>query len=94
MSDRVVVPITGDLASEVSFDSDVRQPRLKTQEAALKLRTLGVEYDVHNHGNHIKAGHVNYYPSTGSVMLDGQRKFKRKGLDFFIEVLRSAGLCR
>jgi hypothetical protein len=49
------------------------KPTLESAMAAAKTRLdeLGIEYDRPAH-THLKIGSVNYYPSTGTVFVDGE----------------------
>lgn len=75
---------------DISFELDIP---LSVRETEAKLIAHGVVYDKHGL-YHLKIRHVNYYPTTGAVMLDGQPKFKTKGFDFLIQVLRREGILR
>lgn len=55
------------------------------------LDDLGVEYEVKSEF-HIKIKYLNYFPTRGSVNLDGQKKFKNKGLEFLKNLLVREGL--
>lgn len=65
--------------------------RLSMTEACSKLRISGVRFTKLTELQ-IKVGSISFYPSTGISCVDGQRGYKRKGLDFFLELLRSKGL--
>ena len=61
------------------------------QAATKRLDELGVWYEVKS-TSHLKIGYINYYPTRGTVCLDGQCRFKNKGLDFLVSVLRKEGI--
>lgn len=53
-----------------------------------ELRRMKIQYEVKNK-NHVKIGPVNYYPSTGTVYVDGmEARFKQKGFEFLKQVLK------
>lgn len=57
-------------------------------DVEIELKKLKINYEVKNK-NHIKIGPVNYYPSTGTVYIDGMEgRFKQKGFKFLQQVLK------
>jgi hypothetical protein len=64
----------------------------KLKEALEFLRSLGLLDWEQKTEYHLKIAHVNYYPTTGAVMLDGQCKYKKTGLDMLRKVLKREGL--
>lgn len=64
----------------------------KLREAIAFLRSIGVPSWEQKTEYHLKVAHVNYYPTTGAVMLDGQCKYKQTGLDMLGKVLKREGL--
>ena len=64
----------------------------KLKEALAFLRDLGLLDWEQKTEYHLKVAHVNYYPTTGAVMLDGQCKYKKTGLNMLEKVLRREGL--
>ncbi|CAK0780319.1 hypothetical protein CCP3SC15_730006 [Gammaproteobacteria bacterium] len=98
MTPANITPIRGGLytgPADEEFTFDQKLPMKHTvQEAIKQLQARGIQFDVLNNDAQIKIGHVNYYPTRGSVSIDGQRKFKRTGLNFLIEVLQAEGLYR
>jgi len=76
--------------AEVDFDTPL-PTSLTVRDVIDKLLLLGLSYRVVNNGSQIKIGRVNFYPTRGSVLIDGQKKFKETGFDFLLEVLRREG---
>lgn len=65
------------------------------REACLALSKIGVnDWDVLNNGSQVKVEDVSFYPSTGSIVVDGCRKEKKKGFEAFVEVLRRERIIR
>lgn len=56
-----------------------------------------IPFETHSDGNHIRIPapksytSINYYCSTGSCNMDGRARFKGKGLNFLIDLLREEG---
>ena len=61
------------------------------REVIRLLEDLEVFFEVKSL-SHIKIGHVNYYPSTKTINLDGLKKFKQRGLAFLKDVLKKEGI--
>lgn len=75
---------------EDGFQLDIPRSVKDTED---RLVQLGIPFDRHG-PYHLKIGYINYYPSKGSVMIDGQPKFKGKGFTFLLEVLKREGYYR
>lgn len=74
---------------DFSFEGDI--PGSSLMDLAIKFLTdYGVPHRCYGRA-HIKIGHVNYYPTTRSVCLDGQPKYKGRGLIFLLAVLKKEG---
>ena len=82
---RFDVPDHFALERPQSTDSDAMTVTKQT------LDGLRVEYDEKS-PYHIKVGYVNFYPTRGTVNIDGQCRYKNRGLQFFLEVLRREGI--
>ena len=75
-------------------DLDFKLPEsLSMAEVSQRLRELRINFTKPTNLQ-IKVGFVSYYPTTGSVVADGNKKFSRKGFDSFLEVLRSQKLIK
>jgi hypothetical protein len=37
---------------------------------------------------HLKIGHINFYPDTGKINLDGHKAYKDRGLDVLLSILK------
>lgn len=61
------------------------------RNVTMELDQLRVEYEIKS-PYHLRIGYINYYPTAGTVNLDGQRKFKHRGVDFLISVLQKEGV--
>jgi len=61
-------------------------PKRGYQKTIDYLTDLGLEFRIQSE-YHIKIGWVNYYPTKGTINLDGASKFKGKGLEFLKRVL-------
>lgn len=64
------------------------------REVTHELGRRGIAFLVRNNGVHIKCRSVNFYPSTGTVQIDGAPSFSKRGFDFFLEVLHDEGLLK
>ncbi len=64
------------------------------REVTHELGRRGIAFIVRNNGAHIKCRSVNFYPSTGTVQIDGAGSFSQRGFDFFLEILRDEGLMK
>lgn len=81
-----IVRLVDDNYFELEGNKD-KDSLVRLEEAEKFLRDLGIEYEVKSK-SHIKIKYVNYYPSTGSVNLDGSKKFVGRRLNFLENVLR------
>ena len=82
MGDFELEPIKKEISVPISTDM---------REATLELDRLRIEYVIKS-PYHIRIGYINYYPTAGSVNIDGQRKFKNKGINFLISVIKKEGI--
>lgn len=61
------------------------------QKCCKQLNEWGVHYLVKSQF-HVRIGSVNFYPTKGTIYVDGcVAKYKKKGLDFLKEVLKKEG---
>jgi hypothetical protein len=89
----VVIPLRPDTISSSPENIDIsfqRSENMSMHQACKRLHDLDVNFTQLT-GLQLKVNDTSFYPSTGSVVIDGQKKFRRKGLDFFLEVLRTRG---
>ena len=59
--------------------------------ATKEMDRLHVEYEIKS-PYHLRVGYINYYPTAGTVNIDGQRRFKKTGIPFLISVLQREGV--
>jgi hypothetical protein len=90
MRQEVFISGRSSVPQEVDLGFNIPE-RLSMVEAIKRLQNLGINFEQFT-GLQLKVGPISYYPSTGTICPDGGRGFKRKGFDFFLELLRSRGL--
>ncbi len=61
--------------------------------AIQRLNQLNIDYEMCS-PYHLKSGILNYYPSTGTITIDGRPTPKVKGIEAFINQARKLGHIR
>jgi len=76
---------------------DISAKRDLIREVTEVLDENHISFETHSDGNHIRIpapksySNINYYCSTGSCNMDGRARYKGKGLNFLIDLLREEG---
>lgn len=66
-----------------------KTPRYDWHTVIADLGRKGIGFKVHMSGQQIKCGSVNFYPSTGSIFIDGGGKaLPQKGYEAFVAVIK------
>lgn len=79
---------------DVNFSFDLPES-ITVRDACKFLEENGVfHYKKVANNTAIKIGHINYFPSKGTMNKDGHKKYTHTGLQFLLELLRKEGLAR
>ena len=75
----------------------IKKKPLSLEETLVVLNLNKIDYTLLNDGKHIRIpipqtySTLNYYPTTGTMNLDGQSRFKGKGLECLLDYLSLQG---